>query len=178
MKFARNKLTRTAAVAMTLLAMNAHDAWSALSTKVETFAAIAGTGNQTINTTGFQPKAVLFWITDRTSAGNSPDARFGRGWTDGTNQAAAATAWDDGTDVGAGVLVTDKTITLINEAGTVLADASIVTLNSDGFTINWATAGGSRLVTYLALGGSDLVWEMPSSPVRRVMPIPAPCPSF
>ena len=42
MKFARNKLTRTAAVAMTLLAMNAHDAWPALSTKVETLAAIAG----------------------------------------------------------------------------------------------------------------------------------------
>jgi len=41
-KFARNKLTRTAAVAMTLLAMNAHDAWPALSTKVETLAAIAG----------------------------------------------------------------------------------------------------------------------------------------
>jgi len=99
---------------------------------------------------------VLFWITDRTSAGNSPDARFGRGWTDGTNQAAAATAWDDGTDVGAGVLVTNRTITLINDAGTVLADASIVSLNSDGFTINWNTAGGSRLVTYLALGGSDL----------------------
>lgn len=127
-----------------------------LQTQVETFAALSGTGNQTISTTGFQPKAVLFWITDRTSTGSGADAFYGRGWTDGTNQAAAATAWQDGSDNTWGSMVTDRAIRLIDETGSVLADAGIVSLNSDGFTINWTTAGGSRLVTYLALGGAAL----------------------
>ena len=69
---------------MALLAFNAQDAWPELSSKVETFTAIAGTGSQQITTTGFQPKAVLLWITDRTAVGNGAVARFGRGWTDGT----------------------------------------------------------------------------------------------
>ena len=124
--------------------------------KVETFTANAGTGNQIISTTGFLPKAVLFWITDQTASGSSANSRFGRGWTDGTNQAAAATAWPDGTDNTWGSMVNDKSILLINGSGTILADASIVSLNVDGFTINWSTAGGSRLVTYLALGGPGL----------------------
>ena len=124
--------------------------------KVETFTANAGTGNQIISTTGFLPKAVLFWITDQTASGSSANSRFGRGWTDGTNQAAAATAWADGTNNTWGSMVNDKSILLINGSGTILADASIVSLNVNGFTINWSTAGGSRLVTYLALGGPGL----------------------
>ena len=124
--------------------------------KVETFTAIAGTGNQIISTTGFQPKAVLFWITDLTSVGNVANSRFGRGWTDGTNQGAAATAWADGSNTTWGSMLTDSTILLIDEAGASLAKASIVSLNADGFTINWTIGGGSRLVTYLALGGPGL----------------------
>jgi hypothetical protein len=141
-------------------------AGGSLLTKVETFAANSGTGNQTINTVGFQPKAVLFWITDRTSAGNGAYARFGRGWAaydgSGYTQGAAATAWDDEPAGGAGtnssrVRVLDtKCITLIDQSGTLLAEAGIVSLDANGFTINWSTAGGSRLVTYLALGGSGL----------------------
>ena len=161
-KFANKSLIRTAAAVMTLLALNAHDAWSGLSTKVETFTAIAGTGSQTISTTGFQPKAVLFWITDRTTVGNGAPARFGRGWTDGTNQGAAATAWEDLPAPSANNsrtrVVDTRCIFLLDENDTILAEASIVSLNLDGFTINWNTntAGGSRLVTYLALGGTDL----------------------
>jgi hypothetical protein len=133
-----------------------------LLTKVETVAANAGTGNQTINTVGFQPKAVLFWITDQTSAGSSAYARFGRGWAayDGSiyTQGAAATAWNDsaGSSSTRTRVVDTKCITLIDQSGTLLAEASIVSLDANGFTINWSTAGGSRLVTYLALGGSAL----------------------
>jgi hypothetical protein len=140
-----------------------------LLTKVDTFAANSGTGNQSVNDVGFQPKAVLFWITDRTSAGSSAYARFGRGWAaydgSGYTQGAAATAWDDEPAGGAGTnssrarVVDTACITLINQGGTTLAEANIVSFDSaDGgkFTINWTTAGGSRLVTYLALGGGAL----------------------
>ncbi|MFX1555401.1 MAG: hypothetical protein ACFFBV_15865, partial [Promethearchaeota archaeon] len=129
-----------------------------LLTKVDTFAANSGTGNQSVSDVGFQPKAVFFWITDRTSAGSSGYARFGRGWTDGTNMGAVATAWDDssGSSTTLVRVVDTKCITLINQSGTLLAEASIVSLDSNGFTINWSTAGGSRLVTYLALGGNGL----------------------
>ena len=160
MKFAGKPLIRTAVLAVTLLAANAHDAWSQLLTKVETFTAIAGTGPQTISTTGFQPKAVLFWITDRTSVGNGAFARFGRGWTDGTRMGAVSTAWDDGSAANLNDsrtrLVTTACITLIDETATVLAEATITSFNADGFTINWGIDGGSRLVAYLALGGANL----------------------
>lgn len=127
-----------------------------LHTKVGTFTAKSGTGEQSITGVGFQPKAVLFWITDRTSEGNSPNVRFGRGWTDGTNEFAEAVARQDGTDNSQDRVVNDKVITLINAGGSVLAEASMVSLDTDGFTLNWTTAGGSRKVTYLALGGPSL----------------------
>lgn len=129
-----------------------------LSAKVGTFTANSGTGDQSVTGVGFQPKALLFWITDRTGAGSGAYARFGRGWTDGTNQGAAATAWDDSSGVSNSRdrVVTTKCITLIDHGGNLLAEAGIVSLNADGFTINWSTAGGSRLVTYLALGGDAL----------------------
>lgn len=134
----------------------AYNSPSSLSAKVGTFTALSGIGNQRITGVGFQPKAVLFWITDRTSTGNSPDVRFGRGWTDGTNEFAEAVARQDGTNNSRDRVVNDKVITLIDAGGSVLAEASIVSLDSDGFTINWTTAGAFRKVTYLALGGPSL----------------------
>ncbi|MFQ6069308.1 MAG: hypothetical protein ACE5LC_02155 [Candidatus Aminicenantales bacterium] len=126
--------------------------------KFGTFTANSGTGSQSVTGLGFQPKAVLFWITDLTSAGSGSYARFGRGWTDGTNQGAVATAWDDSSGVSNSRdrIVNTKCITLIDHSGAILAEAGIVSFDSDGFTINWSTAGGSRLVTYLALGGDAL----------------------
>ncbi len=124
--------------------------------KTSTFNSPVGTGNQSVSGVGFQPKAVLFWITNRNSPGASPGALFGRGWTDGANQAAAATIWQDGSDTTAGRQVNDKSILLVNVDGTVRTDAAIVSLDADGFTLNWTTAGGNRLVSYLALGGAAL----------------------
>ena len=181
MKFANKSLIRTAAAVMTLLALNAQDAWAQFSSKVETFTAIAGTGSQQITTTGFQPKAVLFWITDRTSVGNGTFARFGRGWTDGTLMGAAATAWDDGSASGSNNsrtrLVNTACITLINETGTVLAEATIASFNTDGFTINWGMAGGSRLVIWRWVGRiSRMLMRVASTfpPVPRAPITPRP----
>ena len=101
-------LVLVAALAVTLLPQPAYAA-GGLSSKVGTFAANSGTGNQSVTGVGFMPKAVLFWITDQTSTGSSSNGRFGRGWTDGTNQGAAATGWDDGSDTVGGICVTDKT---------------------------------------------------------------------
>ncbi|HEY47536.1 MAG TPA: DUF2341 domain-containing protein, partial [Anaerolineae bacterium] len=133
-----------------------------LNSKVGTFTALAGTGSQSVSGVGFEPKAVLFWITDRTSEGSGAYARFGRGWTDGSNQAAIATAWDDepagGSDSNESRdrIVTSASITLVDHNGNLLAEASTSSFDADGFTLNWTTSGGSRLVTYLALGGDTL----------------------
>ncbi|UCF60250.1 MAG: DUF2341 domain-containing protein, partial [Anaerolineaceae bacterium] len=133
-----------------------------LDTKVGTFTALAGTGNQPVTGVGFEPKAVLFWITDRTSEGSGSYARFGRGWTDGSNEAAVATAWDDEPAGGSNSnesrdrIVNSASITLVDHNGNLLAEASTSSLDADGFTLNWTTSGGSRLVTYLALGGDAL----------------------
>ena len=130
--------------------------------KIGTFTANSGTGSQAVSGVGFQPEAVLFWITNRTATGSGAPARFGRGWTDGTNQSAMAVALSDNLSVDyqiSGIARSDSCIVLIDDNGdsaTILARATITSLNSDGFTINWAVAGGSRIVAYLALGGPGL----------------------
>ena len=55
-----------------------HDSDSSLvplSAKTGNFTAIAGTGDQSVTGVGFNPKAVLFMLSDRTSAGSGSPAR-------------------------------------------------------------------------------------------------------
>ena len=113
----------------------------------------AGDGMQAIDGVGFEPVAVLFWITDLTAPGTTTAARIGRGWTDGVNDGAAATAWQAGGNAVASRLVDDACITLVDESGSLLAEAAIASFDPDGFTVSWSTDGGGRRVWFLALGG-------------------------
>ena len=113
----------------------------------------AGDGLQTIDGVGFEPVAVLFWISDLEMPGTTTAARLGRGWTDGDNDGAASTAWQPSGNAVASRLVDDACITLTDESGTVLAEAATESFNADGFTLNWSDGGNGRRVWFLALGG-------------------------
>jgi len=127
-----------------------------LKSKTGTFVARSGTGNQSINGLTFQPQVLMLWMVDQTSTGYSVDGYFSKGWTDGVNQAAAATAWKSVEPATRNKLITTACISLIDNVGSLIAEASIVSFNSDGFTINWTTSGNGRMVGYLVLGGTSI----------------------
>lgn len=125
--------------------------------KCGSFSAIAGTGEQVRTGIGFTPKIVMLWMTNRTSTGGGTGAYQARGWSDGTNEGSVASAWEEVSPSNTQLrIVETKAISLVDEDGTVLAEADLTSLDSDGFTIDWTTAGGSRLITYLALGGTSI----------------------
>ncbi len=122
---------------------------------------IAGSGIQQVNGVGFQPTAVMFWITELTAQGTSSHSRVGQGWAayDGSSygEGAVATAFQDGGTDRRDRVVDTACITLIDHNENIRCEASIDSFHSDGFTIDWgSTNGGGRRVIYLALGGDAL----------------------
>lgn len=117
------------------------------------------TGNQGYTGVGFTPKVVFFFGVGLTAAGNGVHARIGLGI--GVSSSSRAAICADDVDAAA-TTDTDrrhdntKCLTF-NEAGTLVGAADLVTLDGDGFTLNWTTTDGTqRLINYLALGGSEL----------------------
>jgi hypothetical protein len=122
---------------------------------------IAGSGTQQVNGVGFQPTAVMFWITELTAQGTSSHSRVGQGWAayDGSSygEGAVATAFEDGGTDRRDRVVDTACITLIDHNENIRCEASIDSFHSDGFTIDWgSTDGGGRRVIYIALGGDAL----------------------
>ena len=96
---------------------------------------LSATGAKSVTGVGYKPKFVAFdflqdAITTRLVAA--------RGATDGTNQYARAGV-STATPNAAGTYSTSKCLLVINTAGTVLIDAAITSLDSDGFTLNVTT---------------------------------------
>lgn len=128
----------------------------ALNVKAGSFTAKTGTGSDAITGIGFLPKILFLFFIDATSAGSSVNFRNGWGAYDGTTSACCGMGTDDGSNSAQSRASNTKCISIIDASGTLLAEASGSSLDSDGFTLNWSTAGAGELVGYLAIGGSDL----------------------
>lgn len=135
---------------------------AAYSTKVGAFAQAGSTGNQAVTGVGFQPKAVIFTMTNLVSDGPQANARIVVGWAASSSaRAAVSNSADDagvaGTTTARRAARTGKCLVIMNGAGTVQSEADFVSMDSDGFTVNWTTADATaRQVNYLALGGTDI----------------------
>ena len=120
-------------------------------------------GNQVITGVGFTPKIVFFWMNSLTADGTGVHARraFGVGISS-TDRRYMAVASADASAASNCSRRYDNTrcIGHITEGGaapTVNAEADLVSLDADGFTINWITVDATaRVVEYLVLGGGDL----------------------
>ncbi len=130
-----------------------------------------GVGNQVITGVGFRPKAVIFYWTRHTAvppavspfAGQNSMNNLGVGFASGPANVGAVsiTARDrrPKSDNGRMRSQTYPIIFLTGGGGggqpTVVARAQLVSLDADGFTINWTTNTDSNpyLVHYVALGG-------------------------
>lgn len=130
-----------------------------MKTFIKSITSPGATGNVAYTGIGFTPKAILFVGGAETESTGEADARLAVGATDGTNDVAASGVSDDNAATSAvGTARANTTcINLRSSAGTLTHSASIVSLDSDGFTLNWATAGATtRVWEAICIGGDDV----------------------
>lgn len=132
-----------------------------LQTRVDSFTVPASTGNKAVTGVGFQPKAVIFWGNRRSADGGSGSASSNDDmppwWGMAVSSSGRVTIGDD-ENLTSGAVFTDATKCLTSKsAGTVNFAADFVTMDSDGFTVNFSTANATAyIINFMALGGSDL----------------------
>lgn len=101
------------------------------------------TGNRPLTGLGFQPTYLRLTLGQKTSTSEA-FVHQSEGSTDGTNQRCVAAFWDS--TGGKSVEFTNKLVNHINRVSGTLTDvitATIVSLDADGFTLNFgATISG------------------------------------
>lgn len=143
-------------------------------TKVGTFANNATVGTQAITGVGFQPKAIIIWTAATGASGTFSGHQYASIGlaTSATNQYAFGMAEADGqaTPNSRRSFSNAKVIYTHNTAGSGLwFDAALVSMDADGFTLNFLTqAFGSMNFHYLAIGGAAVnakvvQWLSPAS---------------
>lgn len=140
------------------------------------------TGNQAITGVGFQPDVViLFSCGGTTSNVNRDGAVYGLGFaTSSTNQVCTATVSKDavatkstkryqrGDNTACFALIDNVTTT------SKALEGSFVSMDSDGFTINWTTvaaAGASKIISYIAINGGSYKCGAITAPVSGTAPV-------
>jgi len=130
--------------------------------------AVTNTATQTFTGVGFQPTAIIFWLTQQTAAGwSSAGAKDSIGFA---AYNTAKSAIQQGTVSVAGIGATaaptayeyrrwtsSACITILQYDGTSLGQGALTSFNSDGFVITWTTQPPNAYVlNYLCLGGTDI----------------------
>jgi len=115
--------------------------------------------SQAITGVGFQPKAALFFATLQTAFGSIGNHMVVcLGMTDGTTDFATSVSSKD--NVGTSVCKrrhADKALTIIDENGSLVAEADLSSWGADGFTLSWTTNNNQAYKIHaVLLGGDDL----------------------
>lgn len=126
----------------------------AFEAKVASFTSLASVGNQPITGVGFQPKFLLFWFNRRGVDGSQGDAIFGVGAAISSTDVRSAGNYAGNNLTSSNNAAWNQSTSCIYAAGGSPA-ATLVSMDADGFTLNWTNAN-AMIVNYLALGGSDL----------------------
>jgi hypothetical protein len=121
---------------------------------VGTFVSPASTGNFSVTSVGFQPKLVEFTVV--TTAGSTSNHTYSQGVMTTSGQWAFGNASRSSVpSTRSGVPQTNRCIVFnsINAGGTFITDldASYVSMNSDGFTINFLVTSNVFTVLWKAL---------------------------
>lgn len=142
--------------ALAALLLTAGLAVGAMDVKKGSFTAAAGSGTQDITSVGFQPKVYMLFTTNQTATGFASNQILSIGFTDGTTSRVASIFSNDG------ITTTDTSRSwgaeVVHEisGGLFARSAAHSAFLSNGFRLNWSTAGSSMLVHYTAWGGDDL----------------------
>lgn len=121
-----------------------------------------GTGNQSYTGVGFQPTFVFFISGLTTTIGIKSSARFCYGWSAGAGKDVAFYGFGVDTSANADTGRSHRRDFCIYRCSTALAtadQASLVSFDADGFTLNWGAINAtSTTVGYLALGGDAVAF--------------------
>jgi hypothetical protein len=132
----------------------------ALSSFVGSFVQPGSTGNQSVTGVGFQPKALIFFFNYLPTDGSTSSYRQGWGLaTSSSNRAAISSLSSDNfaTSNGTRYHTDAACIVFTDGSGSPNVVADLVTMDSDGFTVNWSVVDAFLpVINYIALGGSDL----------------------
>ena len=127
-----------------------------------TLTAPSTTGNQAYTGVGFQPKALIFFGTRQTATGYAVGMGAMLGYAvSSSGQVVVATCANDNvspTQPARGINNGACIQSMTPATAAVDIQGLLVTMDADGFTINWtsASAGTTFIVHYVALGGSDI----------------------
>lgn len=118
------------------------------------------TGNFSVTGLAFEPKAVLFFATKQGALGFQAGESFAFGMAvAGTARCVCGASDDDVATTNTGRGIRTSAIAIFDDGTpTVGFEATLVSLNSDGFTLDATTAGAGKdyVIHYVALGGSDI----------------------
>lgn len=119
----------------------------------------ASTGQVVYTGMGFRPKLILFFVNQRTSDGDT--GHYGIGWGVGASSTSrisiSGMAQSTGTSNADRRIDNSKAINFMDYSQTVLLAADLVSLDDDGFTLNFTTTDGSgRIISYLAFDDADI----------------------
>lgn len=132
----------------------------ALSVKGGQITSPTSTGNQAITGIGFQPKLLILYSTLLTDANGGCSPTYGVGTSSSARWSLSQYGRFAVVRIAANLLDTTKIFRWCYAtavAGLTLIAADLVSLDADGFTLNWSTVDASGYpVNYLCLGGSDL----------------------
>lgn len=130
--------------------------WSTgtLLAKAGSFTGTGSTGNQSVTGVGFQPKVVLFRYNMSAVDTSQADAIIGFGvGVSSSDRRVSGNYATDNLSTSANAAWNQSTYCIYTPGGGSRAD--LVSLDSDGFTINWVTSS-QMSVQYLALGGDAI----------------------
>jgi len=136
----------------------------AVVTKVGSFLCQASTGNFAVSGLGFTPKAILFWgngqsLDGSTASASGPIAALGPYWGMAVSASSqVAIAYGDDFATGSGITFDTISACIISRTATTNRfAASLVTMDVDGFTVNFSIANATAYpINYFAFGGADL----------------------
>lgn len=126
-----------------------------LNVKGGTFNSPTSTGNVSVTGVGFTPKLLILYTTLATDAsGMSP--YWGAGTSSSARWSAACTAVKTLNANAYRMFDSSKIVRLTTEVGADFITADLVSLDSDGFTLNWSlTQAPGFPFNYLCIGGTD-----------------------
>lgn len=135
-----------------------------MATKVGVLSTPSGTGTQVVTGLGFSPKAVIFYTVGSSAADTFENSFYNMlGWAGKTSagvisQHSVCASDNDGVTTSANSRrMADKCISIVEWGESLKNEASFVSFDSDGFTINWTTAVYSGIkIGWFALGGPEI----------------------
>src|SRR5688572_16601612 len=132
-----------------------------VSYKKGTFTKQTTTGNQSITTVGFQPKALILWTSNQTVETYEEHAGLSYGFSDGTTDCVVACTTEDNvtTSDTYNNMHNDSIVMILNKTtGALEARATLNAWLADGFQLNWVTnTTPAAVIHYIAIGGTDII---------------------